>query len=143
MSTVVIERHFKQSPDIVFSFLSQSDHILKWWGPEGGSVPEHSIDFGRLGPWYAKMMGADGQQYHVSGVVTAVDEPNSIEFSWGWNDENGNRGKESYVRFEVLASEQGGTDFKLSHRDLENDESAQNHMKGWTATIDRLENFVN
>ena len=87
MSDVAIKRHFKQPRDIVFSFLSQTDHILKWWGPEGGSVPDHTINFGKLGPWHAKMIGADGQKYHVSGEVTAVDEPNSIEFSWGWSDD--------------------------------------------------------
>lgn len=143
MSNVVIERHFKQSRDVVFSFLSQSDLILKWWGHEGMTIPDHSINFGELGPWHAKMIGGDGQKYHMSGEVTDVNEPNSIEFSWGWNDENGNRGKESYVRFEVSVSDQGGTNFKLSHRALENDESAKNHTMGWTTSIDRLEKLVN
>lgn len=143
MSDVVIERHFKQSQDIVFKFLSQSDHILKWFGPEGGSLPEHSLDFDKLGPWHAKMIGADGQKYHVSGKVMSINEPNSIEFSWGWNDEDGNRSQESYVRFEVSASDRGGTNFKLSHRDLANDEIAQNHTIGWTASVGRLENLVN
>lgn len=143
MSNVVIERHFKQPPDIVFSFLSQSDHILKWFGPDGGSLPEHSLNLGKLGPWHAKMVAGNGQKYHVSGDVTAVDEPNYIEFSWGWSDEDGNRGPESHVRFEVSISDQGGTNFKLSHRDLENDESAQNHTMGWKSSLGRLEKLVN
>lgn len=143
MSEAIIERHFKQPQDIVFNFLSQSDNILKWFGPGGGTIPEHSLNFGKLGPWHAKMIGADGQNYHVSGEVTSVDEPNSIAFSWGWRDPDGNRGKESYVRFEISTPEQGGTYFKLTHKDLPDEESAQNHVLGWTSSLDRLEELVN
>lgn len=143
MNNVVIERHFKQKPDVVFKFLSQSDHVLKWFGPDGGTVTEHSMNLGELGSWYAKMIAGNGQKYHISGEVTAVDHPKSIEFSWGWHDEDGNRGAESYVRFEVSTSNQGGTNFKLSHRDFENEESAQNHTMGWTSSLARLEKLVN
>lgn len=143
MSDAVIERHFKQTPDMVFRFLSQSDHILQWFGPDKGSVPDYSLNLGELGPWHAKMLGSNGQKYHVSGEVTSVDEPNFIEFSWGWSDEDGNRGHESNVRFEVSVADQGGTNFKLTHKDLPDEESAQNHVLGWTSNLERLEKLVN
>lgn len=143
MNDAIIERHFKQSPDTVFKFLSQSDHIVKWFGPDGGTLPDHSLNLDKLGPWFAKMVAANGQKYHVSGDVTSFDEPNSIEFSWAWNDEDGNRGQESYVRFEVSVADHGGTNFKLTHKDFENEESAQNHVLGWTTSLDRLEKLVN
>lgn len=143
MSDVVIEREFKQALDVVYAFLSTTEHILKWWGPEGIIVKHHDMSFDSVGPWFSEMHGAEGAVYKVSGQVKAVNPPNSLEMTWAWHDDKDNRGHESNVRFELSPSENGGTKFKLIHTNLADDDSAKNHIEGWTSSLNRLEKFVN
>lgn len=79
----------------------------------------------------------------MSGIVTAINPPTSIEFTWGWHDENDVRGHESQVRFEVEPDGAGGTLFTLIHAELPDDESAANHMIGWTSALVKLERMAN
>lgn len=82
MPDLTLERHFAAPVDKVFAFISQTQHLLKWWGPEGMGVPEHNLSFEKTGPWFSVMTNNQGQRYKVSGHVTHVDPPNSIGFTW-------------------------------------------------------------
>ncbi|VAW01388.1 hypothetical protein MNBD_ALPHA08-1545, partial [hydrothermal vent metagenome] len=35
MTELRIERNFAADPETVFAFVTQTKHLLKWWGPEG------------------------------------------------------------------------------------------------------------
>lgn len=140
MSELTLERHYNSSPETVFAFVTQADLLLRWWGPEGITLPEHKLGFTRLGPWMSVMKGSEGQTYKVSGEVLHVDPPNSVEFSWAWHDgETDERGHESKVRFSVKSSQDGGTIFTLHHTDLPSEEAAGNHNEGWTSSLKKLE----
>ena len=139
MSELIIERHFPSSPDKVFEFVSKQEHLLKWWGPEGMTIAENQLDFSKPGRWSSTMINADGKRYKVSGEVIVVNNPNSLEITWGWHDENDERGHNSIVRFEVNDDGSGGTHFKLIHRNLPDEESVQNHSIGWTSSFVKLE----
>ncbi|MZR31957.1 SRPBCC family protein [Sneathiella litorea] len=142
MSTLKMERTFSADPATVFSFLTQPQNILKWWGPEGMTVPEHNLDFSKPGKWMSVMVNAEGGRYKVTGEVIKVDPPRSVELTWGWHDENDSRGHESHVRLEVEPSDTGGAVFRLIHSDLPDDESAANHEQGWTSALNKLERLL-
>lgn len=143
MATLTIEREFEADPGTVFDYVSKTEHLLKWWGPEGMTVPEHQLDFARTGPWQSVMQGAEGQRYKVSGHVTHVDPPHSVGFTWAWHDENDVRGVESHVTIKLVPAKNGGTLFKLDHVDLPSDEVAANHEQGWTSSLRKLEKLAN
>ena len=140
MSELKIERVFPVSPEKVFAFLTQTDHLLKWWGPEGVSMKEHNLDLSRPGAWSSTLVNSKGDLHKMSGVVVAVDPPNSVEFTWGWHDEKDQRGYESRVRFEVRETD-GGTLFQLTHSGLTDEEAAANHGKGWASALRKLEHI--
>lgn len=142
MSELVIERTFAADVSTVFSFVTETEHLLKWWGPEGMSVPVHQLDLTRPGAWDSNMVNAEGGKHKVSGEVIAVDPPHSVEFTWGWHDENDERGHNSRVRFEVKSNGSGGSHFKMIHSDLADEESANNHNGGWTSSFRKLERLV-
>ena len=139
MPSLTIERRFKAAPERVFAFVSQTEHLLKWWGPEGLYVPEHQLSFERTGPWMSVMQNDEGQRYKVSGHVTHVDPPNSIGFTWAWHDEDDRRGVESHVTIRLVPAQGGGTDLTLNHVDLPDEEAARNHEMGWTSSLRKLE----
>lgn len=142
MSELRIERQFSMDPETVFAFVTKTEHLLKWWGPEGMTVPEHDLDLSRTGPWSSVMVGSEGNSHKVSGEVINIDPPNSVEFTWGWHDDDDQRGHNSKVRFEVSRNGTGGTQFLLIHSDLTDDESASNHNVGWTSSLVKLERLA-
>ena len=142
MATLTIERTFEAAPEKVFEFVSKTEHLLKWWGPEGMNVPEHDLAFDRKGPWMSIMQNGEGKRVKVSGHVTHVDPPHSVGFTWAWHDENDRRGVESHVTIKLVPAQSGGTEFLLSHVDLPDDGSAANHTQGWNSTLRKLERLL-
>ena len=143
MATLTLGRRFDAAPEHVFEFVSKTEHLLKWWGPETMHVPEHQLSFDAKGPWMSVMQNSEGQRFKVSGHVTHVDPPNSVGFTWAWHDENDKRGLESHVTIKLVPASGGGTDFTLTHVDLPDDETAQNHNQGWTSSLNKLEKMSN
>ena len=143
MSVLRIERNFKNDPETVFAFVTQTEHLLKWWGPEGMQVPEHDLDLSRKGSWSSIMVNAEGGRHKVTGEVTNIDPPNSVEFTWGWHDDDDQRGYGSKVRFEISADSNSGSKFVLIHSELPDEDSAKNHNMGWTSSLVKLERLAN
>jgi len=137
MPTLTLERDFDAAPEKVFDYVSKTEHLLKWWGPEGVFLSEHQLAFDRKGPWLSVMQNDAGQRFKVSGHVTHVDPPHSIGFTWAWHDENDVRGVESHVTIKLVPAQNGGTRMQLNHVDLP-DESAANHEQGWTSSLRKL-----
>jgi uncharacterized protein YndB with AHSA1/START domain len=143
MAELKIERHFKSDPAMVFDFVTKPEHLAKWWGPEGMTLPQCALDFTKPGPWFSVMQNSDGKDHKVSGQITKVDPPNSVGFTWAWHDENDVRGNESFVTLTVSAGQDGGTDFTLHHQQLPSTEAADNHVTGWTSSLRKLERMAN
>ena len=139
LTEMVLERRLPADAETVFAFVTRTENIAKWWGPEGMTCPVLDIDLTETGPWVTVMSGAEGKRYKVSGEVLAVDPPRRVEFTWGWHDENDRRGHESRVAFEVTPVAEGGAVFRLTHSDLPDEESARNHEGGWSSSLRKLE----
>lgn len=142
MTELKLERTFTADPETVFAFVTRAEHLAKWWGPEGMTLPERQLDFTAAGAWSSVMMNAEGSRFKVTGEVVSVDPPNSVEITWAWHDENDNRGPESTVRFEVEPDGEGGTRFTLIHSGLADEEAAKNHEMGWTSSLKKLERMA-
>ncbi|WP_171209139.1 MULTISPECIES: SRPBCC domain-containing protein [unclassified Ruegeria] len=138
MADLKLERDFPVSPETLFAWVTDGAKLLRWWGPEGMHVPEHDLDFARLGPWYSVMQNSEGQRYKVSGQVTHIDPPNSVGFTWAWHDDQDQRGPESHVTFSVQATNEGAR-LVLDHRELADADAVANHTKGWTSSLRKLE----
>jgi len=137
MTPLVLERRFAVPIDLVFDYVSKSEFLLQWWGPEGLTCTG-DLDLSRPGQWDSTMSSPNGS-FRVSGQVTKVARPNLVAFTWGWHDETGKRGHESHVMIELEAEGDGATKFTLTHRDLADEESKANHNDGWTSSLRKLE----
>ncbi|MBE1285456.1 MAG: SRPBCC domain-containing protein [Rhodobacteraceae bacterium] len=138
MTDLRLERDFKVTPDQLFNWITTPDKLLKWWGPEGVTIPESKLDFSKTGPWYSIMLGNDsGQTFKVSGQVTHVTPPKSVGLTWGWHDDQDRRGAESHVTFTVVETADGAR-LIIDHVDLDGSEQAQSHENGWNSTLEKL-----
>lgn len=141
MADLTLTRHFNAAPEKVFAFITETRHLLKWWGPEGMDVPEHNLSFTRTGPWMSVMRGTGGQRMKVSGHVTHVDPPHSVGFTWAWHDEEDRPGVESHVTIRLVPSQAGGTELQIAHVDLPQ-EAAESHEQGWSSKLGKLERLL-
>jgi len=142
MNELRIERSFPAAPETVFDYLTNTEYLLQWWGPEGISVSEHNLDLSRPGPWGSTMTNAEGARYKVTGEVVTLDPPHAVEFTWAWHDEDDARGHESRVRFEVHPDGNGGTKFVMIHSGLADEDSATSHSSGWSSSFVKLERVL-
>ncbi len=138
MAELKLERVFAASPETVFAYVTKTEHLLKWWGHEGFELIEHNLNFSEPGPWASVLANAEGQRYKMTGSVTSINPPNSVEFTWGWHDENDQRGHESSVRFELKPNDVGGTIFTLLHTNLPDEDTANSHADGWASALRNL-----
>jgi uncharacterized protein YndB with AHSA1/START domain len=70
-----IVREFRAPRDLVFACYTQPKHMVHFWGPHGGTVPECRIDLRVGGVWRVVMRFADGSEYGYSSVYTAIEAP--------------------------------------------------------------------
>lgn len=139
---LIIKRRFPSPPEKMFGFVTQTRHMLSWWGPEDVHVGENNLDLSQCGAWFSVMISGDTTTHKVSGDVLAIDPLHSVTFSWGWHDENDIHGHESIVRFDINdADGASDTRFTLTHMNLPTRESARLHKGGWSSSLVKLEHL--
>ncbi len=141
MTEVTLTRHFDAPPELVFEFVTRPENLVLWWGHDGWTLEDVALDFTREGPWHARMRSEDGNPFHHGGTVTEVTPPRSVSFTWKWDNANGRESGVSSVTFSVTP-EDGGSLFTIHHTGLGDDDFGRSHASGWTASLRRLEAFV-
>lgn len=139
MTDLTLEHHFPVAPEMVFEHLTKQEHLKSWLGPVTMRCVDIDMNLTAGAEWYAVIENSEGQTHKMSGQVTDIDPPHTVDFTWGWHDETDMRGHESNVRFQVLTDGGEGSIFKLIHTNLPDEEAAQNHNMGWTSTFTKLE----
>lgn len=136
-----LERLIAAPPERLFALWTEPAQLARWWGPEGFTVPEHSLDVRPGGAWRTTMRSPEGQLNTVSGVYHIVEPPRRLVFTWAWEDEKGLRGQETEVVVS-FAPAPGGTKLTLVQREFAAADSCRRHEQGWIATLRRLEQFA-
>lgn len=138
---VTLDRVFPASASRVFEMVTQPRNMVRWWGYDDMTVPEHNLDFTRPGAWHSVLVSPDGTKRMVSGQVLEVDPPKFVAFTWGWHDggPGGPRGNETRVTIDISAEGDDRARMILRHFDLGSDSARAGHTKGWLSIFDKLE----
>jgi uncharacterized protein YndB with AHSA1/START domain len=136
--TLIIERVFKASPEVVFKAWTDPAILAKWWGPEGFTTPECELDVRPGGAWRSLMVGPQGQAQAVSGVYREISPPRRLVMTWAWKQEDGSRGHETEVEIS-LEPAGSGTRMRLVQRLFQSREQRDNHDLGWSSSFKKLE----
>lgn len=134
---VLLERLIPAPPETVFDAWVKSEMLIKWWGPEGFDVPAHDLDARPGGQWHTTMRSPEGKLYTASGIYRAIERPQRLVFTWGWDDEDGMRGHDTEVTV-TFEPAPGGTRLLLLHQTFEDAESRDDHRVGWSSALDGL-----
>lgn len=133
-----IERVIAATPERLFALWTEPEQLVKWWGPEGFTIPQHALDVRPGGRWRTTMRRPDGSQNTVSGIYRTLDPPRRLVFTWGWDDDAGLRGHETEitVTFEPVT---GGTRMVLTQQTFVDSDSRDRHQHGWGSSFVKLE----
>jgi uncharacterized protein YndB with AHSA1/START domain len=123
-----VEARIAASPETVFDFFVEPDKMIQWMGRSARLDP-------RPGGEFRCDMKADTV---ASGEYVAVERPDRIVFTWGWNSEDSVTKPGSSTVEVLLAADGDGTHVRLLHHDLPSAESAEKHGRGWRHYLDRL-----
>ena len=129
---------------LVFKVWSQPEHLVRWWGPEGFTLPDCTVEFHPGGTFYCLMRSPEGSDHRMHGVYREIAEPEKITFTWCWVDAEGQRGPETLVTVTLEEAGRDGAQTKLTlhHAVFESVTARDAHNDGWSQCLERLAVYV-
>jgi len=140
-TTLRMERLIATTPETLFGFWTKPEMLIRWWGPEGYTTPEHGMDVRAGGRWRTVMHSPEGKSFTVSGVYRTLEPPRRLVFTWAWDDDAGLRGHETEVTV-TLEPVPGGTKMVLVQQGFVDADSRDRHQRGWGSSFVCLEREI-
>jgi uncharacterized protein YndB with AHSA1/START domain len=109
--------------------------MTQWWGAPDTTKPAVAETDLRVGGRFRVSFWGNNQQNTVSGVYREVVPNRKLCFSWAWQS---TPERESLVTIE-LSPVTEGTMLTLTHEQFYDEAARDNHSRGWSASLDRLE----
>ncbi|MDQ5850120.1 MAG: SRPBCC domain-containing protein [Pseudomonadota bacterium] len=138
--SLTLNRHYPVAPEKVWRAWTDPEAIKRWWGP-GGSEPVSlaQLDVRVGGRFRILFGGPDGKAHECQGVYKEVVPNRKLVFTWTWPNSTPERESLVTIAFKQLA---GGTELVFRHEQLFNEKVRDDHQRGWSASFDKLERFL-
>ena len=134
-----IVRTYAAPPQRVWQAWTDPQALSSWFGPgEERSVTQADLDVRPGGRYTIAFRTPDGEENRVSGVYEEVVEPRVLSFSWAWQS---TPDRVSFVRVE-LQPDGAGTRMVFRHDRFFDRTARDNHERGWTATLAKLDAWM-
>ncbi len=134
---LVITRVFDAPRTLVFKMWIEPEHMVRWWGPRGFTLPSWKMDFRPGGAFRLVMRGPDDTDRRLRGVYREIVEPERLTFTFAWEDEQGQLGHETLVTI-TFAEDSAKTKLTLHQAVFDSVDQCGKHREGWTQMLDRL-----
>ncbi|MBV8467944.1 MAG: SRPBCC domain-containing protein [Burkholderiales bacterium] len=138
---VKLVRSFTAATDVVFKAWSSSEHVRRWFCPEGYTVPLAKVELRVGGAFDVCMRSPQGVEHWMRGRFTEVVPNTRLVFESKVSDPSGHALflTQTEVDFAVECS---GTRLEVTQRYTVHDPAAvamiQGATMGWNQTLDRL-----
>ena len=136
-----IKRVIKAPRDRVYAAWTDPAQMKQWFGPENVQTRDLIADARVGGKFRWDLTNSEGEEMTVHGEYRELQPGKKIVFSWQWLDDEDWENQISIVTVELFDRE-GGTELRLTHEQLPNEQSRDGHTRGWNSALDKLEEFV-
>jgi uncharacterized protein YndB with AHSA1/START domain len=106
-------------------------------GPAGTKSVQAECDL-RVGGRYAIKMIMPDDEHNVSGVYREIVPNEELVFTWAWRS---TPERESLVTV-TFKKDGDGTIMTLLHEQFFDEKARDDHNRGWTGTMDKLERYL-
>jgi uncharacterized protein YndB with AHSA1/START domain len=137
-----ITRVFDAPRPLVFKAWTQPEHLARWWGPRGFTLPSCQLDLRPGGAYRFHMRGPDGDDHWTQGVFREVVEPERVVMAGCWVDAIGNPSSPETVTTVTLEDLEGKTRLTLHQLLFESVTARGAHHGGWSSSFDRLAEYL-
>ena len=135
-----LQRHYPVAPEKVWRAWTDPQALAKWWGPGPGepvSLAELDVRVG--GRFRIVFGGPDGKLHECAGTYKEVVPNKKLVFTWSWPNSTPERISVVTIEFRQSGT---GTDLIFRHEQLFDEKARDDHKRGWTATLDKLAEFL-
>ena len=135
-----IRRVIKAPRDCVYAAWTDPAQLKQWFGPENVQTRDLIADACVGGKFRCDLINSEGEKMTCRGEYRELQPDKKIVFTWQWEDDEDWENHVSIVTVE-LDDADGGTNLRLTHEQLPNEESRDGHTRGWNSALDKLEKF--
>ena len=136
-----IKRHIKAPRERVYAAWTDPVQLRQWFGPENVQTRNLIGDARVGGEFRWDLVNSEGENVTMRGEYRDLQRDKKIVFTWQWQDDEDWENHVSIVTVE-LDDADGGTELRLTHEQLPNEESRDGHTRGWNSAVDKLEKFL-
>ena len=137
---LAIDRHYPVAPEKVWRAWTDPQALKRWWGPGGPEqVSVVQLDVRVGGRFRIVFGGPDGKAHECAGIYREVVPNRKLVFTWTWPNSTPER--ESLVTITFRAT-QGGTELVFLHEQFFDEKVRDDHQRGWSGSLDKLERFL-
>ena len=138
---LVITRVLDAPRRLVFKAWTEPERVVRWWGPQGFTMPSCKMDVRPGGAFRFCMRSPDGTDHWLQGVYREIAEPERLVLTWAWEDAEGKPGHETLVTVS-FAEHSAKTKLTLHQAVFESITARDSHQGGWTSSLDRLAEYA-
>ena len=135
-----IKRLIKAPRDRVYAAWTGPAQLKQWFGPENVQTHDFIAEVRVGGKFRWDLTSSEGERMAVGGEYHELRPGRKIVFTWQWEDDESWEHHDSVVTVE-LDDIDDGTQLRLIHEKLPNEESRDGHSRGWNSALDKLEKF--
>lgn len=136
---LLITRDFAAPLSLVWRLWEDSDHMRRWWGPEGFHVVSLTADFRPGGKWRVHMTSVQFGNSYSSGEFKSITPRQEIVFSFAWEEDSG-PGTETLVT--VNFEEQDGVTRQYFHQTpFVSVADRDSHVGGWNSLFNKEQRY--
>ena len=94
---IELSREFNAPRRLVFEAHSRPEHVQRWWGPRGSTMPTCEMDFRPGGRWRFVIRKAGGHEYGFRGEYREIAAPERIVQTFEFEGMPGSIGLDTYT----------------------------------------------
>jgi uncharacterized protein YndB with AHSA1/START domain len=127
-------------PAQVFEVMTDPEQVAEWWGPDGFTCPEVTLDLRVGGAYRIAMQPPDGELFHLTGTYIEVEPPSRLAYTFRWEPPHPDD-RENVARI-ALRDRDGATEVTLTHGPFATEARRELHEAAWADTLARLAGHV-
>jgi uncharacterized protein YndB with AHSA1/START domain len=138
--SLALNRVYHAAPEKVWRAWTDPEALKKWWGPGPGEpVSLAQLDVRVGGRFRIVFGGPDGKAHECAGVYLEVVPNRKLVFTWTWPNSTPERESLVTIMFRPVS---GGTELDFRHEQFFDEKVCDDHKRGWSGSLDKLERFL-
>ncbi len=135
-----LKRFYPVAPEKVWRAWIDPKALGQWFRPDASfSIPVAEADVRVGGRCRILMVNGKGEEFDLNGIYREVVPKRKLVISWCWPRTTPDSVSQISI---MLRPEGGGTDFEFRHEQFFDEAARDGHKRGWTATVDKRETFL-